>query len=571
MSMALKVLLHHSYAELFGTAATIERLRQELEPYRADRVILLCAYINFMFEWLQFQPEPVYADLMVASAFPPAMAERLIKEQRPVFHRRQCLLIAKEAARCACGSIDPTLLPSLGDFGRIFLMANDLFYRDLPAEGLDEERAKLLVNWVGLVEYLTSPLKDALVRSDRVIAIVEAGRMNSHQLDVPAVFQERTGITPAIYRDFCIAVLSFYIRMNTAKAVIRSSGVVNWAACCELMKVPANWLAGTTLTPADVQRCSTTTIAESVRIREFLSSYDQGIEDFTVFRKYPLFANGELFALVDSAFLVEKCETGVFWAVHEALNSKRKKIALSYWGEVVEQYVNWLFSKSASAALHKISSSPQFDNGEQVTDIAITCNAELALVECKGGFFGAPAKYSGNADKLKEQIRIKLIENAENKPKGVRQLANAINALFGQESRRSTLDTDVVNTVFPILLVRDDIGAAPAISLILAQEFEAQLKRGDLRVSVKPLIVISVRVLEFICRYLSAASLTDILNAWVSADPRLFSPFWLVSNQVIDKFGPLNNQEVDNEFHRIVKQIAANLFPSGSGSQLQSN
>src|SRR5437868_1924255 len=96
-------------------------------------------------------------------------------------------------------------------------------------------------------------------------------------------------------------------------------------------------------------------------------------------------------------------------------------------------------------------------------------------------------------------------------------------------------------------------------------------KRFLIFLYIKPLVVMSVRVLEFICRYLSAASLTDILNAWISADPRLFSPFWLVSNQVIDKFGSVNNQEVDNEFNRIVKQIAANLFPSGSGSQLRSN
>lgn len=562
--MALKVLLHHSHEELFGTAATIEQLREELAPYCADRVILLCSYLNFIHEWLQFQPDPRYGSLLVGSAFPLNMTEILLREQRPVFHRRQCLLIAKEAARYSVGTIDPTILPGLGNFGKVFLMANDLFYRDINAVSLDEERGKLLVNWLGLVEYLNSPLKDALVRSDRIVSIVENSNQNKYGIDIAGFFERSAGIPPRIYRSFCIGFLSFYIRITTQKQFVLSSGHVNWLDCCESMKVPQNWFDSTSLSTQERQKCESVTVADKTQVTEFLKSYDQGLEDFTVFRSYPLIKGASFVAMLDSAFLVEKCETGLFWKVHEGLTSKQKTLALSIWGDVVERYVNWLLSSNSRPGINEIFPNPLYATGEEISDTAVRCDQSLALIECKGGFFSAPAKYSGDPETLNNQIRMKLVENSEKKPKGVQQLANAINSLFSFRTKTaSAFDVSSVTTVFPILVVRDDIGAAPVINITLAKEFEAKLDRGNMNVEVKPLVVFSVRVLEHICRFLSDVSLTDIVEARIAADPHLLAPFWLVQNEVLDRIGDAKNERVDKEFRRIVLEIANTLFLKG--------
>jgi hypothetical protein len=116
---------HATFELVNGKPATIAEFRTELSKYNRTSVLSLCPYLNFMFEWLQFQKDSNYYARLVASSFPPLWAGQFLMMGRPPFHRRQCLFVAKEALlHCTEAGIDPRKESHLGDFGRVLLMAS---------------------------------------------------------------------------------------------------------------------------------------------------------------------------------------------------------------------------------------------------------------------------------------------------------------------------------------------------------------------------------------------------------------------------------------------------------------
>jgi hypothetical protein len=313
-----------------------------------------------------------------------------------------------------------------------------------------------------------------------------------------------------------------------------------------------------------LEKCLAQTASTPEDMREGVTK-SFGTEDFTVFRNRPIIRSGDHFFLLDLGFLVDKIETGPFWFVHQALPSGLKQQSLSTWGDIVERYVNWLVAASVDTKLNRSFANPLFSGTtHEVADTAILCGNNLALIECKGGFFNAKAKYSGISSEIFTEIQKKLVENEKGSPKGVQQLANSIDRAFsvGSSAAVDGLNIANVTTVFPMLLVRDDIGAAPVINTQLAQQFQSLIQGKQYRVVIKPLIVVSLKVFEYICRYLDSVSLTEILSARIAADPNLYMPFWLIPNAVLEQRGEKDNNFVNEEFWKIVVQISSMLFPS---------
>lgn len=537
--------------------------RAELSKYDLTAVLLLCSYLNLIFEWLQFQKDGGYYNRLVASSFQPLWAGQFLSMGRPPFHRRQFLFVAKEALlHCPQKGIDPRQQDYLGDFGRVLLMANDVLYNDLPAETLEEGRSKVLLNFIPLVEYFTSPFKDSIVRSYRMTDEINAISANPGKVDIVTKFREGVGFDVSLFRAFCSGVLTRYVNSTHQKKFIRSNGQIDWIACCQAMMFDNTWF-GSAINLDVLKKCLGQTASTPEELRENTSK-SFGNEDFTLFRNRPIIRNGDAFFVLDLGFLVDKIETGPFWFVHSGLPSSLKFQSLSTWGDIVERYVNWLISASADRKLNHAFANPLFSGTtDEVADTAILCGKNLVLIECKGGFFNAKAKYSGIASELLAEIQKKLVENEQGSPKGIQQLANSIDRAFGVGSSATidNLNTADINSIFPVLLVRDDIGAGPVINAQLAQQFVSLIQGKQYRVNIKPLVVVSLKAFEYMCRYLDAVSLTEILSARIAAEPSLYMPFWLVPNAVLEQIGDKDNSFVNQEFWKIIVQIKEILFP----------
>ena len=235
------------------------------------------------------------------------------------------------------------------------------------------------------------------------------------------------------------------------------------------------------------------------------------------------------------------------------------------WGLAFERYVNWLIAESVDESLNRIYPNPKFsDTGEEVCDALLLCGDSALFIESKGATFTAEAKYGTDPIVLREEIEEKFIQ-AEGQKKGVGQLAARIEEVFSRRRPRRIegLSISKVNKVFPVLITRDDIGAALVMNAYLASRFRELFNRKSVSVTVTPPFSISSQDLEMICGYLRQASFADLLEERYRNDKALGSNFWLTDNRIIDRIGDRECKSFSDAAHAIFENVGETLFPGG--------
>jgi hypothetical protein len=161
-------------------------------------------------------------------------------------------------------------------------------------------------------------------------------------------------------------------------------------------------------------------------------------------------------------------------------------------------------------------------------DGAIDYGEALVVMEYKGTYLTLDAKYSGNLETLMEGIAL-------NAGKGVEQLANGLEAIFGvgandtfsqrEQDRRNTIcsfgsgDIKRVKVVYPVIVIQDFALQIGLANYKIRQEFNRELgsRRISRGVTVKPLSLITVEDLEKTIPYLAEFTLPEILDEYVSS------------------------------------------------------
>jgi hypothetical protein len=143
-------------------------------------------------------------------------------------------------------------------------------------------------------------------------------------------------------------------------------------------------------------------------------------------------------------------------------------------------------------------------------------------------------------------------------------LALKIEEVFSRKSPRHVegLEMSGIDKVFPVLITRDDIGAALVMNAYLAARFREMLHRKSLSVTVTPPFSLSAQDLEMICGYLREASFGDLLEERYRNDRELLSTFWFVNNSVIDRIGNRECKAINDALHSYFENMAAVLFPT---------
>lgn len=542
-----------------GVRATPKQFRSELSNFNCGPVIYACGVMNSMLKDWQGHTDTEAHDTLVRNSLPPELANRIISEchnpQRPrgFYHRQQLLFVSKEAI-LACpesGGKDPMALAYGGGIGLVLLMANDLLPKGLAGPAPTTEQ---MINV--LSEFI--PIAEASGFNKAVNKIVRGHLMLNHffrngREELERAFKQTTGISVDDYLALCFATLCRYSNLDFKKYIASPNEYV----------LTQGWYRTTPIPPQALTMFLNEISATISEFRTFLGGKRYVSNDFTCFKNKPLLRDGENYFLIDPTFLAEKGESGTFWRMNEALSAPARLRFHANWGLAFEGYINWLMADSVDGVKNRCYPNPKFaDNAEEVCDAIVVCGSSAIFVESKGATFTAEAKYGSDPKKLKKEIEEKLIHTDEREV-GIGQLALRIGNAFDLKFPRRIegLDLAGVNKVFPVLVTRDDIGAALVMNAYLASRFRELFRRKAVSVKVTPAFSLSAQDVEMICGYLKEASFADLLEERYRDDRNLLSTFWAVDNAIVHRIGDRECKSFSDALHNYFRKVEAVLFP----------
>ena len=518
-----------------GKTVSYEEFVARLQKFPRSAVIRLCSVLNMLTlaKWDATFDFESHAK-MVRSFFPPRVADRMITSGRLVFHRHQLLYVAQEAVRHCTEVGRDTKARYAAGFGNVLLLASELLYKDLPKATTESEYwarriSQLLPDMEAngiMTSYSQKMWRSFLLTSK----FLEAQRGKSNFFDIPALFKEATGIPLDMYQALLFGSLSRFGQLDDIK---KSNELAAFA-------VPDSWFRSTKVPQEQIQRFFEYVSATAPAFADLVKQKNPLPNDFTVFRNKPLFADVGYFFPFDFPLLAEKFDSGPFWRVHEHIAAEQRANFHSFWGTLFEEYISWVFASSVDGKRNRFHPNPRYAGrpNEQVCDGVVICGRNLALIEYKSSTFTVEARYGGDPTKLEAELKKKLVGTPESR-KGVYQLADAVEKLCRQDNpdRIEGVDMSQITTIFPLIITRDDLGAALGTNAFLNLHFQELMKSTKFSRSVTPLTCLSADALEMLSAYLPDTSLADALSARFKRDKKVQSSFWLVDNSVLAEKG----------------------------------
>jgi len=567
--------VYETFEDIFGRKSTWDELLADIRSFRQQSVLWVCATIvTGMQLWsrIDSQPLDVYQQLL-SLFFDRSLYSRLIAgywssdPRRLVFHRRQVLLIAKLAIlHCSGEGIDARA--NAHRFGPVLLKANDQFHYGLLADLATanrpitgrEDYAKIITEMVAVSEHSSPNVSHLITRSHLMLTrFADELRCDPDFVDVAAEHQKATGLT---IQEFEALVFGVHARFGEGlvRKLFSDPGV--------LPLKDANF--ATTAVPPDKVRAFVDSLAaDTGTMAKELREKDNGPNDFTVFRKFPLvqqYYNLHLitawcgFLMMDNLFFLEKIQNGPYWNANAIHGLKLRK----FWGAVFEKYVNELM-RNACAGTKSVfipDPKPSDDPNVQLCDGIVISGDSMVLMEYKSSMFRADTKYSGNYLALADEIEKKLVHDREaDQRKGVLQLSEAVNKMFGSDLHIALTGVDLnkIKRVYLYIVTLDSIGATIGISPFLNTFLDEHLDRSTFpRLEIRPLFCSDIETLEDITGFFPSSTLRDILERWFETNPSLATPLLAIN------LGSLpwgENQWLRAEWNDIFKQMVRILFP----------
>lgn len=572
MNGATQLGVYETFEDLFGRRSTLNELVADLKPFTRESVLWICAVIvTGMQLWarIDLQPFDVYRKLLSVFFDAPLYSRFLAgywssNPKRILFHRRQVLLIAKLAIQhCSSGTLDARTNP--GRFGHIFLKANDQFHYGLleqlasKAVASRDDYAKIITEMIAVGENASPHIAHLIARSHLLLEhFANELRDDPDFVDIGTEHQTATGLELKEFAAITIAIHSRF-GMRLAARLFQEPGI---------LPLREGDFSVTALSYDKVRSFIDSVASDPHSLKAELDEKDNGPNDFTIFRKFPLvqqFYDMHLrtawcgFLMMDNLFLLEKIHSGPYWNANAKFGLKLRK----FWGAVFELYVNELMNRSCANTNNKFIPDPRDAQNPniQICDGIVIADDAMVLMEYKSSMFRADTKYSGNHSAIADEIEKKLVHDKEaGQKKGVWQLCESISKLFGQRSLSiNNVDLSKIRFVYPFLLTLDSIGGTIGMSPFLNTYFDERLDREAFRsVTVQPLFCTDIQALEVVSGLFKTKALSDILKKWFITNPSLATPLLAID------LGPLplpENDWLQAEWKKIFKGIVAVLFP----------
>lgn len=525
--MSPVLLTYPTWREMFGVRPTEQELITELSSLDRLHTFWLLARINILLALDRFHRNPqstielqtYLVNLFIDEALFQELKRKFGTERivdRQPFHSLQILFLMKKVILHGArqGGIRPdSVVEGAHRLGRCLMMASDFLFSDRSARAISSARESQTRRKIALqlqvgpgLEVNNPPsIQKSIVRSDLIFEKIQ--KSVPHVVDTSDILRARTGLTLEEYVDLVFGVLIHYVLLEPKK-LIEETGL----ACVDVNKYFAD-------APKDsvesFWRMELTHIDElEAMLRQPTRLEEQ--HDFMAFRKKPfvLVADGNAVP-VHIGFVQEKLESGLFWTVFNSLGSDDERDALfREWGHLFERYVTQVFLETFDKTREKYFPFPKFaDNDEEAFDGVLADGDYWVVMEYKGGFLKAEAKYAENEDEFLRDTERKF---GAGKKAGMEQLARKVGAVFAEKTseRRSLkgLNQTGVKVVVPILVVQESFISSEITSTHLAEVFGSlkRKQRLDPKITCTIPLVLDISEIESLKPYLLNGSIRFI-------------------------------------------------------------
>ena len=403
------------------------------------------------------------------------------------------------------------------DLSRCYLIANHLVGRESSDDSMeltDDGRTESLVSLIPSREYAINPspfphIGRLLVRSDEYLTRFQKKRS---QLDVDSYFSAATGLVLQDYQYLIFSILTVTSRF-TPKEILEGN----------VLFVDVKQHPNLASLYDKLLQHACIAVDELPRKAEGICSLP---DEFRLWRQYPLvkLSRNQVFC-VDIGFLLDKIHTGVFWILRDQLEKEKKnrgKKVIELRGEVFEDYAASIIERGINSQPKPRRESymvdPRYNHKEQTqcTDIAVTANDALILLECKAPLITAKSKFSGDFSAFHSEVKRKVIA-----PNEKNQLWEAIQKLGHTNKKKRLgikgLDISKVKIIYPVLVLEDPIFSLVYMNWYLNREFKRFVKFNDLRKDwrITCLTVLTIDDLEDLEPYLQDTPLHEHLHKWI--------------------------------------------------------
>ena len=213
--------------------------------------------------------------------------------------------------------------------------------------------------------------------------------------------------------------------------------------------------------------------------------------------------------LIDPVLFTDKITAGPIFSLikHGKKSNEEVTQLFADFGKAFERYVVNILSgmyPESPLAGNRLECPLLEANGDELADACIDDIEEIVLFEIKASFLNQQAIIQNDPDVYIDLLRKKYVEDEDGKPKGVTQLARAVEKIaMGNEVQKR--DFSKLKRVFPVLLVHDELIDAPLHPHFFNNEFIEKLvpdekpssgymKKGNLLVA--PLTLMTFEDLE---------------------------------------------------------------------------
>ena len=509
-----------------GPRLTIEEFRAALRQCSRSAILKTCCRLSILFQFGPNANTTASKELSLfwtPHIFPPQIVPRVmaaINQDRPVFFQGQLRFLAAEAMRLTSAQPDDGAFISDESIGPLLLGAAELLYKKHTSNLPDQfdQMANLVADFLPIyeIDQLTDPVI-AFIRFYIFITRMPARLPEPIRslFDVPALFEKEFGFPLRLYYEF---VFAFTVHGINERKAVQDVNVPEGG-------LPVSWFKKTVLTDEQISAMFDTVSCTLDQLPD--TKPVSGYADFEFLRDHPYLRIADRLYSVDYEFAVAKLESGVLWRIAKSMPKNMRLSYFSYWGEVFEEYVAWLFEEYASKAKNAFFRAPKLMDGtnQPLCDAVVICGRTAVLIEAKLATCPANVRYSVDYQKIRNFLEDRLVVGT-NRRVGVSQLQAAFDAVATKPQSALPECLRGVKTFIPLIITRDDIGSSWMTNAYLKGRFRAGLKRKAWkRFKILPLLSMSISTLERALGALANTSLSDILEDRLQGDPSLGRPF----------------------------------------------
>ncbi len=543
--MAKKLAFCFGYFQLGRGDASVDDFRTRLSRFGLHPTLHLLSILNAL---LRDDVELIKQNAHNAAVkrfFEPAIAEAILKSGQFAFHRQQILFLMLEAILHCKGDERDWVDGDYYELGLLALMGSDLL-PTLPPKSENELQhlVRFMLHFAPVQEAAGHHFKSKITRSFLMLTeSLEKLRHSGMYVEVKETFKAASGLTVEQFFSLMLASIIKFMSFDEKEYV---KNPLSYA-------LTTAWFEKTNL-PHDAIRAFLDSISSTPKELTQQINRRYGPSDFTALRNKPMFQDKSGYFPADFDFLAEKTEASIYWTVLGKLPTAQKGGFQAFWGRLFEQYVADRMASVADPKLNTLIVSPIYrDNAAaEVTDVLVLCGRNGILLESKGTMFRGDAKYSGDLKILEDEVIKKFVED-NGKPVGVGQIANAVRAINSDRKCIKDLDLSEIDTIYPVLVTRDEIGEVVGFNKYLKERLELLLPdKRSFSLSVAPLVCLTSETIETWSPYLNVVSLSEILHTHLAANENVTDPVLkqatplppsIVGNSVLEKLGyrpPLN-------------------------------